>query len=197
MQINGQCACGNVTFRVDGEPDWFRPTMHVQWQDRSIELRDELPKYLDYPRSWAAAARWQSANARERRQHRDPRRGVVAMSTFAILIIVCGGSAVLALALSISARWRIARRVAQGSLWLTLAGVPLVLAIDITRMWLDAGSGASSALVLGKTISQAMSYGAVALPCAVIAGMALRRVNAHGLRAGPTRSAGTRGRDRW
>ncbi len=129
MQTSGQCACGNVTFRVDGEPlvqlychcrscqlahaaplvaaaifpascvsyegttrkirvtdkdyaaqriictgcgtkiineppppvraihpmlcasaDWFRPSMHVQWQDRSIELRDDLPKYLDYPK---------------------------------------------------------------------------------------------------------------------------------------------------
>ncbi len=105
------------------------------------------------------------------------------MSTFALLMIVCGGSAALALALSISAQWRIARRMAQGSLWLTLAGVPLVLAIDVTRMWLDAGSGSSSALVLGKTISQAMSYGAVALPCAVIAGMALRRVNARSVTA--------------
>jgi hypothetical protein len=103
------------------------------------------------------------------------------MSTFAMLMIVCGGSAVLALALSVSPQWRIARRLAQGSLWLTLAGVPLVLAIDVTRMWLDA-TGSSSALVLGKSISQAMSYGAVAVPCAVIAGMALRRVNARRLR---------------
>ena len=29
--------------------DWFRPTMHVQWQDRAIEVRDDLPKFLDYP----------------------------------------------------------------------------------------------------------------------------------------------------
>jgi hypothetical protein len=30
--------------------DWFRPTMHVQWQDRTLDLRDDLPKFLDYPK---------------------------------------------------------------------------------------------------------------------------------------------------
>jgi hypothetical protein len=128
MQIRGKCACGNVTFAVDGEPlvqlychcrscqlahaapvvaaamfpakcvtfagsvervtvtgradasrrvmcarcgtkvlnqppppvraifpalcdsaDWFSPQMHVGCEDRTLELHDDLPKFLDYP----------------------------------------------------------------------------------------------------------------------------------------------------
>jgi hypothetical protein len=29
---------------------WFKPSMHVQWQDHVLELRDDLPKFLDYPK---------------------------------------------------------------------------------------------------------------------------------------------------
>jgi hypothetical protein len=31
--------------------------MHVQWQDRSIELSDGLPKYLDYPEQLGGSGR--------------------------------------------------------------------------------------------------------------------------------------------
>jgi hypothetical protein len=30
--------------------DWFKPTMHIQWQDRLLEVPDDLPKFLDYPK---------------------------------------------------------------------------------------------------------------------------------------------------
>jgi hypothetical protein len=30
--------------------EWFKPQMHVQWQDRTLDVRDDLPKFLDYPR---------------------------------------------------------------------------------------------------------------------------------------------------
>ena len=29
--------------------DWFKPTMHIQWQDRVLDISDDLPKYLDFP----------------------------------------------------------------------------------------------------------------------------------------------------
>ena len=29
--------------------DWFRPTMHIQWRDRVLDISDDLPKYLDFP----------------------------------------------------------------------------------------------------------------------------------------------------
>lgn len=28
---------------------WFEPTMHVQWQDHILDVKDDLPRYLDYP----------------------------------------------------------------------------------------------------------------------------------------------------
>jgi hypothetical protein len=28
---------------------WFKPTLHMQWQDRLIDMQDALPKYLDFP----------------------------------------------------------------------------------------------------------------------------------------------------
>jgi hypothetical protein len=30
--------------------DWFKPTMHIQWRDRILDVRDDLPKFLDYPK---------------------------------------------------------------------------------------------------------------------------------------------------
>jgi hypothetical protein len=30
--------------------DWFKPQMHVQWDDHTLDMRDELPKFLDYPK---------------------------------------------------------------------------------------------------------------------------------------------------
>jgi len=30
--------------------DWFKPTMHVEWRDRLVEVADGLPRYRDYPK---------------------------------------------------------------------------------------------------------------------------------------------------
>jgi hypothetical protein len=29
--------------------DWFRATMHVNWQERVVDVRDDLPKFIDFP----------------------------------------------------------------------------------------------------------------------------------------------------
>jgi hypothetical protein len=29
--------------------DWFTPQWHVEWRDHTLELRDDLPKFVDYP----------------------------------------------------------------------------------------------------------------------------------------------------
>ncbi|MGH7896114.1 MAG: GFA family protein [Candidatus Binatia bacterium] len=29
--------------------DWFRPQMHVQWSERMLDVKDDLPKFLDFP----------------------------------------------------------------------------------------------------------------------------------------------------
>lgn len=32
--------------------EWFRPQMHVFWQDHSVETRDALPRYVDTPKAF-------------------------------------------------------------------------------------------------------------------------------------------------
>jgi hypothetical protein len=100
------------------------------------------------------------------------------MDAFAFVLIVCGGAAVAALALSMTARLKLARRLAKTSLWLALAAVPIAMAIDLFRLWLDGNDPSSTAVLLGKTISHAMNYGVLMLPCAGLAALALRRANA-------------------
>ena len=31
---------------------WFKPQMHVQWQDHTVEVQDDLPKFLDWPKEF-------------------------------------------------------------------------------------------------------------------------------------------------
>jgi hypothetical protein len=89
----------------------------------------------------------------------------------------CSGLALVALLLSLTRLQSWARVTAQTALLLTLLAVPLALVLDVvfTRASGDPGS---KAMVLARTISHAMNYGALALPGAGIAGLALRRVNA-------------------
>lgn len=37
--------------------DWFRPSMHFHWEERSIDVRDDLPKYLDEPAEFGGSGR--------------------------------------------------------------------------------------------------------------------------------------------
>jgi len=100
------------------------------------------------------------------------------MDSFALVLVSCGGTAMLALLLSVTKKWRLARRIGQISLWVTLGAVPLAIMIDIVRLWLGgADDEYSNAFLIGRAISHAMNYGVVALPSAMLAGLALRRVN--------------------
>jgi len=99
------------------------------------------------------------------------------MDPFAFVLIVCGATAVVALVLSMTSQLSLARRFGQVSLWLTLAAIPVAIAIDVVRMWLGAAGPESKAALVGETISHAMSYGVLVLPCAAIAGLALRRAS--------------------
>ena len=57
--------CANCGTRIFNEPTpqfraifpalcetagWFKPQMHVQWQDHVLEVQDDLPRFLDFPR---------------------------------------------------------------------------------------------------------------------------------------------------
>ena len=35
--------------------DWFKPTMHIQWQDHVLDVRDDLPKFVDYPKEFGGS----------------------------------------------------------------------------------------------------------------------------------------------
>lgn len=37
--------------------DWFSPSMHMQWEERVIDVADELPKFLDYPKELGGTGR--------------------------------------------------------------------------------------------------------------------------------------------
>ena len=36
---------------------WFRPTMHMHWQERVIDVADALPKYLDFPAEFGGSGK--------------------------------------------------------------------------------------------------------------------------------------------
>lgn len=99
------------------------------------------------------------------------------VDAFAVALIVCGGTAVLALVLSMTAKQRLARQLGQIALWLTLGAAPVAIAIDLVRLWSAADDAATRATLLGRAISHAMNYGVLLLPCAALAGLALRRAN--------------------
>jgi hypothetical protein len=74
-----------------------------------------------------------------------------------------------------------AREMARASLWLSIAIVPVSLAGPLT----NAGArsvGAASATPVGELISTFMSSGVVALMCATLASIALKKANAARLR---------------
>ena len=101
------------------------------------------------------------------------------MQSIHLLLLVPVVVALLALVLSLTSRRKLARRIAQAALWLSLAVVPAVFAFDLLLggLGLD-GEVASKASPVGRAISHALSAGGAILPSAFIASMALRRANA-------------------
>jgi hypothetical protein len=37
--------------------DWFRPEMHMQWQERMLDVQDDLPKFLDFPEQFGGTGK--------------------------------------------------------------------------------------------------------------------------------------------
>ena len=89
-------------------------------------------------------------------------------------LLVAGAiAALLALMLSITSYVIIARRIALAALWLSIAVVPLAVALDIGELQVVSGS-----TVFMHTLEHVRSYGAIALPCAFVASLALNRAKA-------------------
>ena len=101
------------------------------------------------------------------------------MQSLHLLLLAPVVVALLALVLSLTSRRKLARRIAQAALWLSLAVIPAIFAIDLIPGWSGVdGEVASKASPIGRAISHALSAGSAILPSAFIASMALRRANA-------------------
>ena len=101
------------------------------------------------------------------------------MTAPALVLSVSGLAALLALALSFRGGGLLVRRIAQASLWLALAAVPISIASDtFAPPGAVASDPSSRATRLGAAISHAMDYGALVIPFAGVAMFALRRANA-------------------
>jgi hypothetical protein len=89
-------------------------------------------------------------------------------------VLVAGAiAALLALLLSITPYVIVARRLGLAALWLSLAVVPLAVVLDLGEL-----SAVSGATVFSHVLEHTRSYAGIALPCAFIASLALRRAKA-------------------
>lgn len=99
------------------------------------------------------------------------------MSPPTYLLVSGGLAALIAMMLSVTPYVIFARRLALGALWLSILVVPLAVTLDLSQA---AGSGeaVSSATVFTQTLEHVKSYGAIALPCAFVASLAMNRAKA-------------------
>jgi len=93
------------------------------------------------------------------------------------LLLAGGIGAFVAMMLSVTSQVITARKLALVALWLSLMVVPLAVALDLREL---AASGAeiSGATAFSQTLQHVKSYGALALPCAFVASMAMNRAKA-------------------
>ena len=89
------------------------------------------------------------------------------------ILVACVATSTLALAVSTGRHTKWARRLGLCALLLILGVLPIATLADVIPFWAD--DTVSKARRLGRTISHMMNYGIVALPCAVIAVLALHR----------------------
>jgi hypothetical protein len=100
------------------------------------------------------------------------------MTAPAMLLAAAGAVAILALALAIVHGGKLARGLALASLWLAIAAIPASVLWDVLVPLAGDQPGASDAERTGLVISHLTTYGALVMPFAGIAMVALRRVAA-------------------
>jgi hypothetical protein len=111
--------------------------------------------------------------------------GQSAMTAPAMLLAVAGVAGVTALVLSIAYGGKLARGLALASLWLAIAAVPTSVLWDVLTPLAGSDPTASKAERTGMIISHVMNYGALVMPFAGIAMVALRSVAARKARRAP------------
>lgn len=103
-----------------------------------------------------------------------------SMTAPAFQLATSGIIALLAFALSFVTDGRVARRLAVASLWLALATVPCSIVWDVAVAPPPELVASSKATRLGAAISHVMNYGAVVVPFAGLAMIAMRRATVAG-----------------
>lgn len=93
-------------------------------------------------------------------------------------VLLSGGiAALVAMMLSITPYVIFARKLALAGLWLSLLVVPLAVTLDLSQL-ATTGTAVSGSTVFGQTMEHVKSYGAIALPCAFVASLAMNRAKA-------------------
>lgn len=93
------------------------------------------------------------------------------------LMLSGGIGALVALLLSLTPYVIFARKLGLVALWLSLMVIPLAVTLDLTQLS-SGGAAVDSGTVFTQTLMHAKSYGALALPCAFVASMAMNRAKA-------------------
>lgn len=93
------------------------------------------------------------------------------------LMLSGGIGALVAMLLSITPYVIAARKLALAALWVSLMVVPVAVALDLTEL-ASVGGAVSGETVFAETLEHVKSYGALALPCAFVASLAMSRAKA-------------------
>jgi len=93
------------------------------------------------------------------------------------LLVTGALAALLALMLSITPYVIFAQRVALASLWLSLAVVPFAVVLDVSALS-SGGAAVDAGTIFTQVLKHARAYGAIALPCAFVASLAMNRAKA-------------------
>jgi hypothetical protein len=92
--------------------------------------------------------------------------------------LLAGGiGAFVAMMLSVTSQVIAARKLALVALWVSLMVVPLAVTLDLTEL-ASSGAEISGATAFSQTLEHVKKYGALALPCAFVATMAMNRAKA-------------------
>lgn len=93
------------------------------------------------------------------------------------VLLASGIGALVAMMLSVTSQVIVARKLALAALWASLMVVPLAVTLDLSEL-ASSGAAVSGATAFGQTMEHVKSYGALALPCAFVASMAMNRAKA-------------------
>ena len=144
------------------------------WQSYKLTGRNTHDRPVRYGGHEAIPIGLQYIARRDAHVGTTPGETQLAMTVPAMMIACSALAGLLALVLSFAARGPLSRRLAVVSLWLALAAVPASVASDLLG---PEEPGDAKADTLALVISHAKNYGALVLPFAGLAMVAMRRAS--------------------